>query len=83
VHTPAVVWADEPTGNLDTESTESVMELLVRLNRDEGQSIVLVTHNPSVAALTARTIGVRDGLVENGRLAGQAAGVGAAATTAT
>jgi putative ABC transport system ATP-binding protein len=82
VHTPAVVWADEPTGNLDTESTESVMQLLVQLNRDEGQSIVLVTHNPSVADLTSRTISVRDGLVENGRLPELSAGVGAAATPA-
>jgi putative ABC transport system ATP-binding protein len=82
VHTPAVVWADEPTGNLDTESTESVMQLLVQLNRDEGQSIVLVTHNPSVADLTSRTISVRDGLVENGRLPGLPAGVGAAARPA-
>jgi putative ABC transport system ATP-binding protein len=82
VHTPAVVWADEPTGNLDTESTQSVMDLLVRLNQDEGQSIVLVTHNPSVAELAARTIRVRDGLVENGRLSEISAGVGAAAKTA-
>lgn len=72
VHAPAVVWADEPTGNLDTESTEAVMNLLVRLNEEEGQSIVLVTHNPSVAALTERTITVRDGNVKGGRLGGGA-----------
>ena len=64
VHRPAVVWADEPTGNLDTESTEQVMELLSRLNRDQGHTIVLVTHNPLVAARTGRTIRMRDGLVE-------------------
>ena len=64
VHRPAVVWADEPTGNLDTESTEQVMELLSRLNREQGHTIVLVTHNPLVAARTARTIRMRDGLVE-------------------
>jgi putative ABC transport system ATP-binding protein len=63
VHRPAVVWADEPTGNLDTESTDAVMELLVRMNR-EGQTIVLVTHNPSVAAHTARTVRLRDGHVD-------------------
>jgi putative ABC transport system ATP-binding protein len=63
VHRPAVVWADEPTGNLDTESTEAVMDLLVRMNR-EGQTIVLVTHNPTVAARTARTVRLRDGRID-------------------
>jgi putative ABC transport system ATP-binding protein len=64
VHRPAVVWADEPTGNLDSESTGQVMDLLTRLNRTEGHTIVLVTHNPLVAELTGRTIRMRDGLVE-------------------
>jgi putative ABC transport system ATP-binding protein len=63
VHRPAVVWADEPTGNLDTEATEAVMDLLARMNR-EGQTIVLVTHNPAVAEVAARTIHMRDGLIE-------------------
>src|SRR5207302_9480323 len=48
VHKPAVVWADEPTGNLDTEVTLVIVELLVRMNRD-GQTVVLVTHTPQVA----------------------------------
>lgn len=64
VHRPAVVWADEPTGNLDSEATESVMELLVQLN-GEGQTIVLVTHNPSVAGRAARTVRMRDGRIED------------------
>ncbi len=63
VHRPAVVWADEPTGNLDSEATESVMDLLVRMNQ-QGQTIVLVTHNPSVARRTARTVRMRDGRIE-------------------
>jgi putative ABC transport system ATP-binding protein len=63
VHRPAVVWADEPTGNLDTESTEAVMDLLVGMN-SEGQTIVLVTHNPAVASRTARTVRLRDGQIE-------------------
>ncbi len=63
MHRPAVVWADEPTGNLDTEATESVMGLLVRLN-EQGQTIVLVTHNPSVAARAARIVRMRDGRME-------------------
>ena len=67
VHRPAVVWADEPTGNLDSESAEQVMKVLRRMN-ESGQSVVLVTHAEEVAAQTQRTVIVRDGLVENGRL---------------
>jgi putative ABC transport system ATP-binding protein len=65
VHRPAVVWADEPTGNLDSESTDAVMALFRRLN-DEGQTIVMVTHNPQIAASAARTVRMRDGRIENG-----------------
>ena len=63
VHRPAVVWADEPTGNLDTESTEAVMTLFEKLNA-EGQTIAMVTHNPSLAERAARTIRMRDGRIE-------------------
>ncbi|MGH2794875.1 MAG: ABC transporter ATP-binding protein [Actinomycetota bacterium] len=63
VHRPAVVWADEPTGNLDTESTDAVMELFGSLNRD-GQTVVMVTHESRIAASAARTIKMRDGLIE-------------------
>mgnify|MGYP001160720394 CR=1 FL=1 len=63
VHQPAIVWADEPTGNLDTEGTEVVVELLVRLNK-EGQTMVLVTHNPAVASRAQRTVRMRDGRIE-------------------
>ncbi len=58
------MWADEPTGNLDSESTDQVMALLSSLNREQGQTIVLVTHNPLVADLAGRTIRMRDGRVE-------------------
>ena len=71
VHRPAVVWADEPTGNLDSEATKAVMGLLVRLNR-EGQTMVLVTHNPQVAAAAARIVRMRDGRVEAPRENGPA-----------
>ena len=63
VHGPAVVWADEPTGNLDTEVTQVIVELLVRMNKD-GQTIVLVTHNPQVAERARRTVSMRDGRIE-------------------
>lgn len=62
VHRPAVVWADEPTGNLDTASTQAVMDLLMRLNA-EGQTIIMVTHNPALAERAARTIEMRDGRI--------------------
>jgi putative ABC transport system ATP-binding protein len=65
VHRPAVVWADEPTGNLDSESTQAVMDLLLKLNA-EGQTIVMVTHNPQIAAAAARTVSMRDGRIEDG-----------------
>ena len=63
VHNPAVVWADEPTGNLDTEVTNVIIELLVRTNR-QGQTIVLVTHNPLVAERAERVVHMRDGRFE-------------------
>ena len=63
VHKPAVVWADEPTGNLDSEVTNVIVELLVRMNRS-GQTIVLVTHNPQVSERAQRTVRMRDGRIE-------------------
>lgn len=65
VHRPAVVWADEPTGNLDSESTEAVMALITQLN-GEGQTIAMVTHNPQTAAAAARTVRMRDGRIDDG-----------------
>ena len=77
VHQPAVVWADEPTGNLDTEVTQVIVELLLRMNQ-QGQTIVLVTHNPQVAERAARIVRMRDGRFEQtgqvGRTAVRAAG---------
>jgi putative ABC transport system ATP-binding protein len=69
VHRPAVLWADEPTGNLDTEVTQVIVELLLRTNKD-GQTIVLVTHNPLVAERAGRVVRMRDGRIESQR-AGQ------------
>ena len=61
---PAIVWADEPTGNLDSETAGSVMALLHELNK-EGLTIVLVTHDPSIGATASRLIRMRDGRIES------------------
>jgi putative ABC transport system ATP-binding protein len=61
---PTVLLADEPTGNLDTRSGADVMALLSRLNAERGVAVVVVTHDPEVAAHARRRIDVRDGLIE-------------------
>ena len=60
---PACVLADEPTGNLDSRTTDEVLAILEQLNRDEGLSIVIVTHESDVAAHAKRLVRLRDGLV--------------------
>jgi putative ABC transport system ATP-binding protein len=60
---PSIVWADEPTGNLDTETAGSIMELLSDLNR-EGLTLVLVTHDPAIGRMASRLIRMRDGMIE-------------------
>jgi ABC-type lipoprotein export system ATPase subunit len=64
VNEPAIVWADEPTGALDSETSGEIVDLLVRLNREHGQTFVLVTHDAAVAARAHRTIRMRDGLIQ-------------------
>jgi putative ABC transport system ATP-binding protein len=61
VANPAIVWADEPTGNLDEEGSHEVVALLRQLNRDHGQTMVVVTHDAGVAAQCDRTLKMRDG----------------------
>jgi putative ABC transport system ATP-binding protein len=63
VNEPALILADEPTGNLDSKSGEEIMQLLLRLNQESGTTLVIVTHDPSVAARTQRVINIRDGVV--------------------
>jgi len=65
VNSPAIVMADEPTGNLDTKSGDEIMELLLNLNKEQGTTIIVVTHDPEVAQLTQRVVRIRDGVVEN------------------
>ncbi len=60
---PVIVWADEPTGNLDSETAEDILELLYRLNREHGQTLVVVTHDREVSKLANRVITMRDGQI--------------------
>ena len=66
---PKIVLADEPTGNLDSKSSESVLALLRQLNKDLGQTIVMITHNPEAATYGDRVLHMRDGMVVNGSAA--------------
>ncbi|MDP3276700.1 MAG: ABC transporter ATP-binding protein [Deltaproteobacteria bacterium] len=61
---PQVLLADEPTGNLDSKTTEDILSLMQLLNRERGLTIVMVTHDPEVARCASRLITVRDGLIE-------------------
>ena len=64
---PRCSFADEPTGNLDAETSERVIELILNLNAQAGTALVMVTHNLELAARTARTIRLRDGaMVDDG-----------------
>ncbi len=60
---PAIVWADEPTGNLDSETAQDILELLYRLNREHGQTLVVVTHDREVSKQANRVITMRDGQI--------------------
>ena len=70
--TPSAVLADEPTGALDSDTAEDVMQLLIRLNREEGVAVVIITHDPTVSLKCRRRALIRDGeLLEDRREAGQ------------
>ena len=58
---PAIVLADEPTGNLDTKNSDAVLKMLVRSNRELGQTTLMITHNPEAAAVAGRILHMRDG----------------------
>jgi putative ABC transport system ATP-binding protein len=66
INNPAIILADEPTGNLDTENSKIVLEMFRELNEKFGQTIVMITHNPEAAAACSRIIQMRDGLVVDG-----------------
>jgi putative ABC transport system ATP-binding protein len=72
VHQPALVVADEPTGNLDTGNGRSVIELLTELNRETGVTMLLATHAPEIAAAARRVVRMRDGRIESESRSGAA-----------
>jgi len=61
---PALLLADEPTGNMDTRTSHEIMEIFCRLNREQGLTILLITHEPEIAARASRSLTLRDGLLE-------------------
>jgi putative ABC transport system ATP-binding protein len=72
---PAIVLADEPTGNLDTKSSDAVLHMLLRSNRELGQTTLMITHNPEAASIASRILHMRDGEIlreEKGSRAGVA-----------
>jgi ABC-type lipoprotein export system ATPase subunit len=66
VNRPPLLFADEPTGNLDSRTSVEILEMFQQLNEEEGITIILVTHDANVAAHAKRTIRIRDGLIEEG-----------------
>lgn len=72
VNDPAIIMADEPTGNLDSKVGQEIMNLLLNLNRERGTTLVIVTHDPAIAEQTQRVIRLRDGLLESDGYAEQA-----------
>ena len=69
VNDPTIVWADEPTGDLDSQTADEVMSLMEELNREQQQTFLIVSHDAGVAARCHRTIYMRDGLIEREEVA--------------
>lgn len=70
VNRPAIVWADEPTGDLDSETANEVMDLMIQLNKDSGETFVIVTHSREVGDIADRIVRMKDGLVIDDGLGG-------------
>jgi putative ABC transport system ATP-binding protein len=75
VAAPALLLADEPTGNLDTESSRDIMAILEELNREDGITVIVVTHESDVAAHASRRILIKDGTIQEDRVTSRAAAV--------
>jgi ABC-type lipoprotein export system ATPase subunit len=69
VNRPPVLFADEPTGNLDSRTSEEILQMFNRLNAEEGLTIILVTHDAGVARHAQRTIRIHDGMIQDGKFA--------------
>jgi putative ABC transport system ATP-binding protein len=65
VNTPAIIWADEPTGDLDSETTADIMDLIVRLNKTNNQTFIMVTHALDVGQRAHRIVRMRDGKIDD------------------
>jgi putative ABC transport system ATP-binding protein len=77
VNNPAIIWADEPTGDLDSHTADEIMALMQQLNREQGQTFVIVTHDMGIAQRCHRIVHMRDGLIEREEVpAGQEAAGG-------
>jgi predicted ABC-type transport system involved in lysophospholipase L1 biosynthesis ATPase subunit len=66
-NSPSVLLADEPTGNLDSENARIILELIIRIHREQKMTLVLVTHDLSIARLASRTIQMKDGRIVSDR----------------
>ncbi len=65
VNNPAIIMADEPTGNLDSKVGQEIIDLLLNLNKERGTTLVIVTHDPNVATIAQRIIHIKDGIVDS------------------
>jgi ABC-type lipoprotein export system ATPase subunit len=65
VNDPAIIWADEPTGALDSHTAQDIIDLMRKLNEEKGLTLVIVTHDPGVGAQTNRIVRMRDGAIED------------------
>ena len=63
VNDPAIIWADEPTGDLDSETAQEIMDLILRLNRENRETFIIVTHSPEIGRQCDRIVRMRDGMI--------------------
>ncbi|MGA2807700.1 MAG: ABC transporter ATP-binding protein [Terracidiphilus sp.] len=73
---PAIVLADEPTGNLDTKNSDAVLEMLLKSNRELGQTTLMITHNPEAASIASRILYMRDGEIVREEIGSRSAPAG-------